>query len=222
MTTSPSGISVTSPGTTVILGWERILSVTSRAKPWRSTARAPPASTRVASAQARIRAPQPPQLLLQKAHSVLQLVGPEGVGAAQLREVLRLVGGGLLLRLHLPEGDIDAPLRQLPGALTAGQAGADDCNVHSKVPSFVSAKRRPAPAGGRFHGGCAWCVPLDAGIQPRWRLVPMRPRFLFETSKRKWPRPVKRKNVQHDFGRRGPKIAYHTGAGRERVPSSLR
>ena len=32
----------------------------------------------------------------------------------------------------------------------------------------------------------------------------------------------KRKNVRRDFGREGPKIAYHTGAGRERVPSSLR
>ena len=55
MITSPSGISVTSPGTTVILGWFLILSVTIWANPWRSTARAPPASTRVASAQVRIR-----------------------------------------------------------------------------------------------------------------------------------------------------------------------
>ena len=58
MTTSPWGISVTSPSFTVILGWERTRSVTSRAKPWRSTARAPPASTRVASAQERIRLPR--------------------------------------------------------------------------------------------------------------------------------------------------------------------
>ena len=32
----------------------------------------------------------------------------------------------------------------------------------------------------------------------------------------------KRKNVRRDFGRGGPKIAYHTGAGRESVPSNLR
>ena len=32
----------------------------------------------------------------------------------------------------------------------------------------------------------------------------------------------KRKNVRRDFGRGGPKIAYHTGAGRERARSSLR
>ena len=53
--TSPSGISVTSPGITVMLGWLRTFSVTSLAKPWRSTASAPPASTRVASAHCKIR-----------------------------------------------------------------------------------------------------------------------------------------------------------------------
>ena len=50
-----SGIWVTSPSSTVMRGWERIFSVTARANPWRSTARAPPASTRWASAQVRIR-----------------------------------------------------------------------------------------------------------------------------------------------------------------------
>ena len=58
MTTSPAGISVTSPSSTVMLGWERMASVTIRAKPWRSTARAPPAGTRVASAQRRMRLPK--------------------------------------------------------------------------------------------------------------------------------------------------------------------
>ena len=53
--TGPSGISVTSSSITVIFGWERIFSVTIFAKPPRSTARQPPASTRVASAQDRIR-----------------------------------------------------------------------------------------------------------------------------------------------------------------------
>ena len=32
----------------------------------------------------------------------------------------------------------------------------------------------------------------------------------------------KRKNVRRDFGRGGPKVAYHTGAGREMVPPCLR
>ena len=57
MTVSPSGIWVTSPGRTVMLGWPFTRSVTIRAKPWRSTASAPPASTRVASAQERIKEP---------------------------------------------------------------------------------------------------------------------------------------------------------------------
>ena len=57
--TSPSaGIWVTSPSTTVMRGWERTRSVMARLNPSRSTARAPPASTRWASAQERIREPQ--------------------------------------------------------------------------------------------------------------------------------------------------------------------
>ena len=55
MTTSPSGMDVTSPGIMVILGWLKMVSVTMRAKPSRSTASAPPAGTAVASAQRRIR-----------------------------------------------------------------------------------------------------------------------------------------------------------------------
>ena len=43
---------------------------------------------------------------------------------------------------------------------------------------------------------------MDAGIQPRWRPAPMCPHFLFETSKRKRPHPVKRKNVRR-VGLRG-------------------
>ena len=55
--TSPSGIFVTSPSTTVMFGCARTRRVTSAAKPWRSTASAPPASTRVSSAQERISEP---------------------------------------------------------------------------------------------------------------------------------------------------------------------
>ena len=80
---------------------------------------------------------QPPQLLFQKAHSVFQLVAPQGVGAAQLREVFCLMGGGLFFRLHLPEGDVDTPLGQLPGSLRAGQAGADNCYIHSLDPLSI-------------------------------------------------------------------------------------
>ena len=56
--TSPSGRAVTSPSTTVMLGQPRTASVTAWEKPTRSTARAPPASTRVWSAQRRMREPQ--------------------------------------------------------------------------------------------------------------------------------------------------------------------
>ena len=75
--------------------------------------------------------PQTAQLLLQKAHGVFQLVRAQGVGAAQLREVFRCVGGGLFFRLHLPQDNGDAPLGQLPGAFASGQTRADDGNyVH--------------------------------------------------------------------------------------------
>ena len=52
----PAGVEI-KDAKEVMLGWLRSRSVTSRAKPWRSTARAPPASTRVASAHWRIRLP---------------------------------------------------------------------------------------------------------------------------------------------------------------------
>ena len=58
MTCPSAGRSVTSPSTTVILGWLRIFSVMASEKAWRSTASAPPASTRWASAQAMMREPQ--------------------------------------------------------------------------------------------------------------------------------------------------------------------
>ena len=55
MMTGPSGTWVTSSDTTVIKGLLRIFSVTSWEKPFRSTARQPPASTRVTSAHCMIR-----------------------------------------------------------------------------------------------------------------------------------------------------------------------
>ena len=59
MITCPSsGIWVTSPSSTVMLGWERILSVMAAENASRSTASAPPASTRCSSAQAMMREPQ--------------------------------------------------------------------------------------------------------------------------------------------------------------------
>ena len=50
----------------------------------------------------------------------LIMVGAQGIGAAQLREIICDVGRGLFLRLHLPQGDPDAPLGQLPGTFAAG------------------------------------------------------------------------------------------------------
>ena len=58
MTVPSAGIDVTSLSITVMFGWLRTRSVTRRAKPCRSTASAPPASTRVSSAQARISEPR--------------------------------------------------------------------------------------------------------------------------------------------------------------------
>ena len=77
---------------------------------------------------------QPPQLLLQKAHGVFQRSAPQGVGAAQLREVFRCVGGGHFLRFHLVKLHLDPPLGQLPGTFAAGKARADDCYVHAQNP----------------------------------------------------------------------------------------
>ncbi len=68
----------------------------------------------------------PAQLLLQQAHRVLQLVGPQGVRAHQLPEIFGVVGGGHLFRLHLPQLHRDSPPGQLPGGLAPRQAGADD------------------------------------------------------------------------------------------------
>ena len=68
---------------------------------------------------------QAAQLLLQQAHRVLQLVGAQGVGAHQLRELPAVVGGGHFGGLHLPQLHGDAPLCQLPGGLAPRQARAD-------------------------------------------------------------------------------------------------
>ena len=65
-----------------------------------------------------------PKLLLQEAHGVFETVGPEGVGADQLREGVPMMGGGLFLRLHLPQGDGVAPAAQLIRSLRPGQARA--------------------------------------------------------------------------------------------------
>ena len=87
----------------------------------------------------------PAQLLLQKPHRVLQLVGAQGVGAHQLPEIPAVVGGGHLLRLHLPQFHRDAPLGQLPGRFAAGQTGAyHDHRFHGFLLSFGSQQYNPA------------------------------------------------------------------------------
>ena len=126
-----SGSSVTSPGINGDVG-DGCGSAPSPelAKPWRSTARAPPASTRVASAQCEDQAAQPPQLLLQKAHGVFQPVAPRGSWSSTAPQSSPLCGRGSFspasspVRLYL-----NSPLGQLPGAFAAGQARADDCYV---------------------------------------------------------------------------------------------
>ena len=73
---------------------------------------------------------QTAQLLLEKAHRVLQLVGTQGVGAAQLCKIFGFMGGSGLVGLHLAQGHMDTPLRQLPCSLAAGQTRADYSYIH--------------------------------------------------------------------------------------------
>ena len=78
---------------------------------------------------------KPPQLLLEKAHGVFQLVGAQRVGAHQLGKIRALVGRGGLFRLHLPQCHRDASLCQLPGRFAPGKARADDGDrLHSRIP----------------------------------------------------------------------------------------
>ena len=109
---------------------------------------------------------QAAELLLQKAHGVFQLVAAQGVGTAELREAVRCVGGGPLLRLHLPEGHLDSPLGQLPGAFAAGQAGAYDGYVHKDCLLWDV----PARGGGdRPSGGAGVTSAPESGpADSRW------------------------------------------------------
>ena len=101
---------------------------------------------------------QAAELLLQKAHGVFQLVAAQRVGAAELREAVRDMGGGALSGLHLTEGDLEAPLGQLPGALAAGEAGAYNGYVHKDCLLWG--------APGRGEGGGVRPRAGDGGFRP--------------------------------------------------------
>lgn len=79
----------------------------------------------MASAQERIQAIQPAELLFQQSHRIFQPVPPQGVGADQLRKVRAVMGRRHFFRLHLHETDGNLPLGQLPGRFAACQTGAD-------------------------------------------------------------------------------------------------
>ena len=82
------------------------------------------------------KASQPAQLLLQKAHRVLQPRPPQGVGADQLRELFTFMGWGHFVGLHLLQHHADAPLRQLPRGLAAGQPRSDYRYLLHSAPSL--------------------------------------------------------------------------------------
>ena len=93
---------------------------------------------------------EPAHLLLEKAHGARWLIGSQRIAADKLGKLRRAVGRRELRRFHLPELDLVAALRELPGRLAAGKPAADDddgfiqemasLNVH---PSFGQAFMRP-------------------------------------------------------------------------------
>jgi hypothetical protein len=69
---------------------------------------------------------EPAHFLLEKAHGARCLIGSEGIAADELGKVRRLVGGRSFSRFHLPELDLVAELRELPGSLAARKTAADN------------------------------------------------------------------------------------------------
>ena len=124
---SSGGRPAISPRLSSTSGWLARRSVTAREKPSRSTARAPPAGRRCASADARISEP---------ARRISSCSRPTALFSAsserseleqhQLGAVLGLVRLGRAQRAHLVQHDGDAGLGEVPGGLAAGEAGADD------------------------------------------------------------------------------------------------
>ena len=72
--------------------------------------------------------PQPPQFLLKQPHSILQLIGTQGVGAHQLGKCLVGMRGGVFSGLHLMQLYGNPPASQLPGCFAARQTRTDHQN----------------------------------------------------------------------------------------------
>ena len=126
-TTKPSaGISRASSRTSSISGRAAIASVTRPAKTSRSIASASPAGTAAARAERIDERIEGFHLALQQPDGVARVVGAEGVRADELRAAVRLVRRGPDDRPHLVEAHAVPAPRQLPGALRAGEARADD------------------------------------------------------------------------------------------------
>ena len=101
--------------------------VTARENPSRSTASAPPAGSRCASARSQDQRAGAAHLLMQQADRIVfPIVGPERVGADEFRKPVRLMRVGSAHRAHLVQNDLAARLRCLPGCLAARQSAADD------------------------------------------------------------------------------------------------
>ncbi len=68
-----------------------------------------------------------PHLLMQQAHGIARgIVGPEGVGADQLRQPVGAMGLGRAQGTHLVQDDRQAGPCELPGRLAAGEPPAHD------------------------------------------------------------------------------------------------
>ena len=94
-------------------------------------------------------------LLVQQADGVvLGIVGAQRVGADQLGAVVGLVRLGRAQWPHLVQHDRDAGLRQVPGGLAAGKAGADDvdgagmgCGHGASDKGWAGAPQAPSSQG---------------------------------------------------------------------------
>ena len=106
----------------------------------RSTASAPPAGTRVASAQAMIERPGTAELFFEQADGVSEGGAPQRVGANELAQVVGGLRRSSRDRFLLDQAHVHTALGELPGRLAAGEAGAYDCHVRhgDRVARFLA------------------------------------------------------------------------------------
>ena len=94
---------------------------------------------------------EPPHLLLQQTHGVVELVAAQRIGTDELRELTGLVHSGPTHRSHFVQHDTDAERRGLPCSLATGKAAPDDVDhVKSLSPGgFARGLAGPRRNGGR-------------------------------------------------------------------------